>query len=123
MYTLISHKYPILVPLAGLVPLAETPRWTIINCPFCLTGRAIIKFRKAKRSLPFAAPTLKSVQMKRETKRDNPKLGYPFLVPLAGLEPARCFHRGILRLEGAKIAVFWVIQQSAKTGQKCTKNP
>jgi len=44
-------------------------------------------------------------------------------VPLAGLEPARSLDRGILRLGGAKIAVFWVIQQSAKTGQKRTKNP
>ena len=46
-----------------------------------------------------------------------------FVVPLAGLEPARMLLRGILRLGGAKIAVFWVSQQSAKTGQKRTKNP
>jgi hypothetical protein len=52
----------------------------------------------------------------------NPKI-LPILVPLAGLEPARYFYRGILRLGGAKIAVFWVIQQGAKTRQKCTKNP
>ena len=46
-----------------------------------------------------------------------------FVVLVAGLEPARYFYRGILRLGGAKIAVFWVSQQSAKTGQKRTKNP
>jgi hypothetical protein len=45
------------------------------------------------------------------------------VVPLAGLEPARMLLRGILRLEGEKIAVFWVTQQSAKTGQNRTKNP
>jgi hypothetical protein len=48
---------------------------------------------------------------------------YPILVLVAGLEPARYLYRGILRLGGAKIAVFWVTQQSAKTGQKRTKNP
>ena len=53
----------------------------------------------------------------------NPKILPQILVPLAGLEPARSLDRGILRLGGAKIAVFWVIQQSAKTGQKRTKNP
>ena len=36
------------------------PRWAIINCPFCLTCIPFRKFRKAKRSLSFAAPTLKS---------------------------------------------------------------
>ena len=46
-----------------------------------------------------------------------------FVVPLAGLEPARMLLRGILRLGGKKIAVFWVTQESAKTGQKRTKNP
>ena len=53
----------------------------------------------------------------------NPKILPQILVPLAGLEPARSLDRGILRLGGAKIAVFWVSQQSAETGQKRTKNP
>ena len=53
----------------------------------------------------------------------NPKILPQILVPLAGLEPARSLDRGILRLGGKKIAVFWVTQQSAKTGQKRTKNP
>ena len=53
----------------------------------------------------------------------NPKKFTRNLVPLAGLEPARSLLRGILRLGGAKIAVFWVSQQSAETGQKRTKNP
>ena len=45
------------------------------------------------------------------------------MVEATGLEPARMLLRGILRLGGAKIAVFWVTQQSAKTGQKRTKTP
>jgi hypothetical protein len=46
-----------------------------------------------------------------------------FVVLVAGLEPARYFYRGILRLGGAKIAVFWVIQQSAKRGKIARKTP
>ena len=41
-------------------------------------------------------PRLFKVLQKNKTKRDNPKMGYPFLVPLAGLEPARMLLRGIL---------------------------
>ena len=51
----------------------------------------------------------------------NPKILPHFLVPLAGLEPARMLLRGILRLmrrvKLGKIKNF----QSAKTGQFCTK--
>ena len=60
------------------------------------------------------------------SEKQNPDLSTRnrgFVVLVAGLEPARYLYRGILRLGGAKIAVFWVIQQSAKTGQKRTKNP
>lgn len=40
---------------------------------------------------------------------------------VAGLEPARYLYRRILRLGGAKIAVFWVTQQSAKWGKIARK--
>ena len=53
----------------------------------------------------------------------NPKILPQILVPLAGLEPARSLDRGILRLGGAKIAVFWVSQQSAKRGKNARKTP
>ncbi len=49
-----------LVEMVGVVPLAETPRSAITNCRFCQTSYALSYVRKAKRSLPFAAPTLNS---------------------------------------------------------------
>ena len=48
------------VEAVGVVPLAETPRQTIINRLFCLMNLPLSCCSKAKCSLPFAAPTLNS---------------------------------------------------------------
>ena len=53
-------RFRVLVEVVGVVPLAETPRQTIVNRLFCLTRLQLSKLCKAKCSLPFAAPTLNS---------------------------------------------------------------
>ena len=74
--------------VVGVVPLAETPRQTIINRLFCLMRLPLSYYRKAKRSLPFAAPTLNSDHdnLYRQTKiplvRD-----ILFVVEVVGVEP------------------------------------
>ena len=70
-------RFRVLVEVVGGVPLAETPRSAIINCRFCLTRKALSYFRKAKRSLPLAAPTLNSDHddLYRQTK-NTPREGY-----------------------------------------------
>ena len=76
--------------LAGLVPLAETPRSAIINCRLC---HHVFVF-KSHHGKAFCshktAPTLKPVQIHGIQKRTPPTWMGSFLELLAGLEPATC---------------------------------
>ena len=78
--------------------------------------------KRQRKRRAFSEPSGCKDWGKKTTKKHTVRVCFS-VVLVAGLEPARYLYRGILRLGGAKIAVFWVTQQSAKTGQNRTKNP
>ena len=117
-----------MVPLAGLVPLAETPRSDVINVVLC------------QQETQYLIAVRQSVLLSQNGSHPQVRPGYGyqyktpnltedrgFVVPLAGLEPARMLLRGILRYLRINFQENFTNEEKCKNGailhEKPSKTP